>query len=312
MRLILIVIAFIPFIAFSQKEGRADDNMNVACKVGESRDQPLYIVNGVPVEMADIKLLDPDQIESIHILKTDPASIIGCYRSDRNIIIVQLKRQARMLLNIRSQHDGMPVDQAVVILKKKGTVTRDIIRYSDSLGHVDLSGLDDMMEYEVSVEGFTFQSYKETIRLVPGTKAIIELKQKMLVLQEVVVSGELIFTCRVRRTVCGGFTNDSVAVLAKENILSGSPAFASSVSLYPNPVAGGRDLWLAIHPQKDIQAMIEVHSLSGQVMLQQTSALKAGYQKINIPVNEAWAKGVYLLSAKTKRDLLAREKFIVE
>lgn len=272
----------------------------------DPKNETFYVVDGVLFEQADRLKFDPDQIASIEILKDTNAGLISCWVT-RRIVLITLKKDARHVLQVFSKEDSSAVHDALVMIKKKGSDEVGVIRFSDENGNVNLAGLEKYMEYDIKISGFTFQSQELSIRIEPGQKTKVQLAKKALELQEVVVAANV--TRRYCRFMyCVLMTVGCSMHPSRDSI----NLQIVTANLFPNPVAPGRELNIAFNIEDNQPVKMEVHNLAGQILFQQKADLKKGAQRFRVPVQLSWAKGVYIFSIKTEKELLLRERFLVQ
>lgn len=61
----------------------------------DSKDQPLYVLNGVPVPDSYVKKINPSEIESIDVLKDSKATAIYGSRAAQGVIIINTKKRSK-------------------------------------------------------------------------------------------------------------------------------------------------------------------------------------------------------------------------
>lgn len=302
MRKMLLLTLLMPIMLAAQNQKLEGTKYYLA----GSENATLFVVDGIPVEQADLSNFDPNQIESIDILKETISGIISC-RVARPVVLIRLKKDARHVLRLFSKEDSAGVRDALVIIKKKGSDENGVVRFSNEEGFVNLEGLDKGSEYEFGINGFTYQSQTVSIKLEPGLITKVQLEKKALELQEVMVVANMTgYSCHLLRCGLGG-----VRIVNHPNP-EAVDIPATTANLYPNPVVPGRELNVTLDAEENKIVKMEVHNLSGQILFQQKVDLKAGAQQFRVPVQHSWAKGVYILSIKTEKDFLLRERFLVQ
>lgn len=62
----------------------------------EGTNEPLYVIDGIPAEQADMIAINPDDIQSIDILKDASAAAIYGSRAANGVVLITTKRGYRM------------------------------------------------------------------------------------------------------------------------------------------------------------------------------------------------------------------------
>jgi len=82
-------------VQVSSGEGQPGDNMNIVIRGASSINnsvQPLYVIDGFATEAVESIALNPDDIESINILKDAAATAIYGSRATNGVVVIQTKR----------------------------------------------------------------------------------------------------------------------------------------------------------------------------------------------------------------------------
>lgn len=87
----LILILFITNLSFSQTEPKLIIRNVPSIKKYE---EPLYIVDGKPSNIEEVRNLNPENIESMTVLK-DSAANFFCHRFTNGVIIIKTKKLSK-------------------------------------------------------------------------------------------------------------------------------------------------------------------------------------------------------------------------
>lgn len=85
----------------------------------------------------------------------------------------------------------------------------------------------------------------------------------------------------------------------------------SLFEVFPNPVASGASLQITIESDTDLAAQLQLYSLTGQLLQQQSIPLQAGKQQLDF-ATEGLAAGVYLLQLERNGQRWVRKVVIME
>lgn len=72
----LIFLLLIPFVSFAQNDSVLTSNKSeiiITCKKCDNSKKPLYFIEGKLVNESEVEKIDPDEIESINVLKREKA-----------------------------------------------------------------------------------------------------------------------------------------------------------------------------------------------------------------------------------------------
>src|SRR5688572_5052331 len=108
--------------------------MRTVCN--KSSGNPLFVVDGIVIDEFDLKNIDPDDIESISILKDPGATFIFCNRPARGLVVITTKNANQRTISVKDMVSGEPLPAATVDLIY-GEDKHDTIRLiADPFGRV--------------------------------------------------------------------------------------------------------------------------------------------------------------------------------
>jgi len=89
------------------------------------------------------------------------------------------------------------------------------------------------------------------------------------------------------------------------------PAFAETVSLYPNPTSGGNTARLSIDANEQLQGQLNLYNVSGERISTEQVFIQQGKNNLNLKTNQLQS-GVYMLSLTTSKGNLNRKLIITK
>jgi TonB-dependent SusC/RagA subfamily outer membrane receptor len=267
-------------------------------------DNPLIVIDGVPLERYNLSSINPNDIESIDILKDAAASALYGCRAARGVIIITTKNAKLLRFIIKDFLDGNRIPGATVSFisaDKKDTI---MMAANDS-GVVVADKLNPSVSYtmEVSSVGYKTQTYLYQYNYSNKEKELL-LEKNISTCSEVIISA---MQCSRRiRCYCGVICIKR----QKQDVLENKSA--SIVKIYPNLVQKGGVLNLQFNTYDGMNKNIRIVSIDGKNMLQQT--LKANGRKsvFQVQTDPRWSAGIYFVQLYANGKLLASDKLVIQ
>lgn len=279
-------------------------------------ESPLIVIDGVPFEMANLKSLNPNDIETINILKDATASaIFSCRPSNYNgIILITTKQSKLQQFIIKDFLDGNPIPAATVSfisMDRKDTI---MMAANDS-GVVVTDQLNRSISYEVKVSAIGYkllnQNFKPSYKKIPQ-ELLLERAEKFcteVILNSGHYHGCPKYYCTRKISECSmQVVNDTTYPIP--NILVTDNSFVHQV--FPNPAQRGTTITIKTETLAAEQVLVELTDLSGKLVLSQPQQINKGYSRITLQTDSRWAAGIYLLHVYAKGKLLASDKIIIQ
>ena len=95
--------------------------------------EPLYIIDGVIADMAELRKVDPDIIESIWVLKGAEATALYGSQGMYGVIVITTKKTDGRIIEVRDRSTGEPLSFATIAITLIGKLRTDCYT-ADSLG----------------------------------------------------------------------------------------------------------------------------------------------------------------------------------
>ena len=283
------------FVAEPAKDSLPRIRMRCGGKV-QTNHQPLYIVDGEVSEGDLLRTLNPNDIETITVLKNAVAAALYGSRAANGVIVVSTKATRR--INLIDETDSLPVSGATVQLN---VGAKRHVYASDKDGILSIPTKILRAADELSVSAIGYQTIS---RKVAGNSEAMLLKRKIQTLEPVnIVSNSRLISCRL---FCGG------RVIRTYNLpLTKKPEEKQKVLLYPNPATRAGRVKVSLPSPSQCFVLYAVVAVSGQVLLQ--ANVPSALDKTFSFQTGNWPAGTYLLTIFNKEGQPSvREKFILQ
>ena len=285
MRKLFTLFFLLPICAFSQKSSNSIQNSLTnrvsgnhinyknaskpvrlnCCRCGSNSSiQPLLVVDNEIRKYDSLAKLNPDEIESVWILKGDSAVALYGSLGKAGVIIIKTRSTNRRQFIVKDSLDGKIIPGATVTF----TAGDQTLMFSaDSLGKINARELSADKEYILTVSAIGYKYYATQFKVGSVRKPELLLQRDDKACAEVVVvatSG-----CRIKcRLFCGG-----VCRLIKNNdSLVDTPIKIQGFNLYPNPVLRGSTITIETISDNNKSVKINIADLSGKLLLTQTNS----------------------------------------
>lgn len=290
----------------AKKDSSAPRRIVLKCKTTERDLQPLWIVDGMLVDTAYVRKMDPNEIESVNILKSDSLAAIYCNRPSNGVIIITTKtaRVRQFLVKDLSDGNGLPgATLTFISLKNK----KDSLRLvANEEGVVKTASLKPGGEYKVEISSVGYKTLSATYKNASSGVAkqfLLEKDIKENLPVVITVSDYLRgrFCCLCSFT---WVTYSSNSVTATTDM---------STRIYPNPLARGGVVKAEVNMQDEKQLQLRITNLNGSALLSVNYHPFKGLNRIELPTQSQWAAGIYFVQVlDEKGKLLKQDKLLIQ
>src|SRR5215213_6061513 len=119
-------------------------------------DQPLYVLDGIPVDSLDFSKINPNDILRIDILKASAAtSLYGC-RAMKGVIIITTRRSNHLIILDADSKTVLP--GATVNIQSNKQLKQPFVFVADERGEADLGSLNLTGEYSMEISCIGYQT----------------------------------------------------------------------------------------------------------------------------------------------------------
>lgn len=214
--------------------------IRISCSAGHTDPgkRPVVVVDGDMIAFDSLKSINPDDIESIEILKSSSASAIYSQQSLYGVILITTKRYKQSLVLLKDEEDGSPVPAATLTFLRLSDEKESISIVADTAGRVRTGAFKPGEKYKLSITSVGYRPFYSTF-ILPEEKRTFtyNLTRDIKENEPVVVSvtsctghHRIYGSCRVPGAYCSLIR---VADSVQEQSLSGS------LKIFPNPLTRG-------------------------------------------------------------------------
>lgn len=302
-----------PVLKASEKTDAGDSEPKetrvvLRCASSIQENKPLIILDGIPTEMEVLNGIDPNDIESIDILKDASATAVYGCRAASGVIIITTKKKVETEFVVRDRQTGEALQAATVTLKNK---QQTLMLTADNEGRASADNLKAGEKYEVEV---TMTGYKTAVvEIENGKKGLtqtIMLEKEFRECQPVVVSS--ITRCiRCYRFVETTQVSDCSVRLTKLTPFSETAsASVPTAKIYPNPVRRTETVTVSLQNMEEPSISVKIFNASGSLVFTQTVA---GKTMLSVPVSVRWTPGVYFIQLSNRSGkLIKTDQLIIQ
>lgn len=300
--LLLISASFFLVGAYSQscppasRKAAEPTRVVIRCGVLTLSDQPLLVVDGIPLPYDSLPHLDPNQIERIDVLKGATAQAIFGAQAGNGVILITTKHPKQLTVEVVDSLTGEPVAGASVAVRWTKEKPADGV--ANKAGKISLDRkTGSSAEVEVSCVGY------HTIRrqVAAGEGSVkIALSRKTDQMETVVVQSRSIHCIR-----CGFCCRCSGVTVRGERVAADS-LLVPSVSVFPNPASRSQPVTLRWTVPAEEYVLTNA---AGQLL--QKQALSPESRQLSLSTN-GLAAGVYFIRLQEKGKPAQVRKLVIQ
>lgn len=286
--------------------GDGNVSIRIRCVATASQD-PLFVINGEVADRKELDAIDPDQIESISILKdAQGQKLYGC-RALNGVVIIQLKPGV-LRLQARNSYTGELIPAAQLQVRIDGHKSSKPLNEN---GTVELPSYYKNTVVEISASGYT-TSRQQVDKGVTDTLLVL-LEPVAQLLPEVIVKGVQV-TGRCSYTISCGVKGVSICSLyVTDNTVkkdAGGMSMMPTARLYPNPAASGSQLKIQLPSAISGKVSLSLYGLNGQLVKQVVDKSNSGQLVFSLP--SAFKGAGILLAQDETKNIIIKEKIVTQ
>ncbi len=265
---------------------------------------PLIVVDGIPyshtgtenVYGTALSGLQPDDIESFHVLKGSAASALYGCRAFGGIILITTKRGGIQSLLIKDTVNAAAVPGATVLFTYNADKDTTMLS-ADDKGKVDVAALDNRVPYTVTVSAVGYKT--KTLawsNIKSPVRKEIYLERDVKTCEEVVLVAFGIRSCGSVFVSCGGnrYTIKNIHGNQADSIIQNNNISAQRIKIFPTILQKGQTL--TVIPDRDInKAILRITGAGGQVVYNQPVSGLQKANRLQITTDSRWAAGMYFV-----------------
>jgi hypothetical protein len=294
-----------PGLTIPFKDSAGGVRIRVICaKPASNTANPLLVIDGIITPFSRLGSLNPNDIESISILKGNVA--VKKYGQDGNagVIVIITKPRRDIQISVKDSLDRKEIPRATVTFIS-GIDTMMFL--ADDEGRINAESLKRGEEYHLSISATGFKPYATKIKvsaIIPN-EFLLQRNSGIGDTIVVVAWGRVIRRCYrgCCNTVmkCETFSTRAL----KETLIA--PAFI----LYPNPVGRGQYLTIESVSVNEEMKELRILDLSGRLMGIYNEGAK-GPERWRINTDSRWTPGMYLVQMVGINGRTKQEKLLVQ
>lgn len=289
--------------------------MRIRCGMSMPQTEPLLVVDGVPAAISNLLALNPNDIESISILKDASATAIYGCRASNGVIIITTKSSGTREFIVKDFTDGSRIPGATLTFSSAKNKTDTLMFVADEKGQVHTDRLKKGIEYAVTVTSVGYKNYSYLVKSL-GKSTDFLLERDFRVHEEVVVTAY--GSTRCCRCRCGGCHKTSECTIASikiqetANKQQAPEQTITANNIYPNPVQRSQSLTAELESTSDQKIQVSIVSMNGQTVASYPYQFSKGANRIAVNTSGSWSAGTYVLmfSSATKQ-IIYQQKIII-
>ncbi|MFT3844396.1 MAG: T9SS type A sorting domain-containing protein [Lacibacter sp.] len=260
----------------------------------KKKDEPLIVVDGIIYESNELKKINPDEIESISVLK-DSGLIFSC-RPPKEVIVITTKKAHKKNFIVKDSDERTGIASATMIAVseyKKDTVTF----VADEFGRIETFKLK-AADYKLRISCAGYKTKEISLKEAALYRYEILLEKDEIELREVCVVGYTTIICR-HHSCCGCISKVSIGSLSKSSSADfvGKP---NGLNIFPNPVKAGVFVNIQLPDQMPVEFSVRLISASGQQVILNENEIKFSGRQPGFQLKTQLSAGVYFVQLVSK------------
>lgn len=299
-------------------EQKQPATIRIRCGMTMQQTEPLLVVDGVPAAISNLSVLNPNDIESISILKdASAAAIYGC-RASNGVIIITTKSSGTREFIVKDFTDGSRIPGATLTFTSVKDKTDTLMFVADEKGQILTDRLKKGIEYAVTVTSVGYKNYSYSVKSL-GKSTDFLLERNFRVNEEVIITVNFNQVIRCYGLRCGGGHKTSECTIASSKIQETAnkqqapEQTITANNIYPNPVQRSQSLTAELECTSDQKIQVSIVSINGQTVASYPYQLSKGANRIAVNTSGNWSAGNYVVmfSSATKQ-IICRQKIIIQ
>ncbi len=299
-------------------------NFRFRCSATPIKEEPLYIINGIPAEKPDLQKLNPDDIESIWVLKNAQATALYGYRAAHGVVIITTKTAYQSTIQVKDMLTGEPLIGSSIEIISIGARKDTMHFVTDTTGRVVIDKIIPGKDYQLRVSNTGYTSFVSTInsKLV-GKNHTVLLPSEFKTLDEVTIKAYK-FSLKPNRFDYRCFSLDKIlcgqlrCVMAGVKIIPETPKEIKSYQIhdfkiYPNPVLRSQKVNIELTSDDVQKISLKLFGLSGNLISTNEFMFSKGINRLSYAIDVKIGAGIYVIQLLDQRNQLIRsEKLLIQ
>jgi TonB-dependent SusC/RagA subfamily outer membrane receptor len=296
--------------------------IRLRCGYSNLNTEPLIIIDGVVAEKFERRNINPDDIESISILKGPTATALYGYRAASGVIIITTKTANNRTIRVKDMFTGKILASANVDLVSMEWRKETTHLVTDSSGKIVTNKIVYGKEYELKVSSVGYKNF----RCIVNTKQLgknynVLLERNYEDLEEVRIKSIAIKPVhrRINNAYFDGLYGSFRCLIAGIKVISNDQIniqdrnSIDNIKLYPNPVLRNQKVNIEFENEEDTKLTVRLFCLDGKQISSSEYQMKRGTNKISYSPNGSLTSGMYALQIIDENNrLLKTDKLIIQ
>ena len=296
--------------------------IRIRCLGSNLSPDPLLIIDGIVAEKFDLRNINPDDIESIWILKDHTATALYGCRAWSGVILITTKTANQRTITVKDMLTGEILAGANVDLISMDGRKDTTHLITDSSGKIVTNKIAYWKEYELKVSNVGYKNFRcivNTKQLGKNYNVLLERNYEQL--EEVRIKSIAMKQLH-RRTnnayfdaLQGSFRclSAGINVLSKDQINIQDGKTIDNIKLYPNPVLRNQKVNIEFENEDDTKLTLRLFCLDGKQISSSKYQMKKGINRISYSLDGGLTTGMYLLQVIDENNrLLKTDRLIIQ
>jgi TonB-dependent SusC/RagA subfamily outer membrane receptor len=280
------------------------------CVLPPITNTPLLVVDGKVREWEEMNNLNPNDIESIDVLKNPSMTTIYGHRASNGVVIITTKASLLQKIIVKDRLTGDRLPFATIIFTSASGTFNTV---ADENGIVSSDQLKQAFQYQATISS---AGYKTLFTTVNGKGQEILLEKDVKLCEEVIVMSGPHFGCGrhytsscTRVTHCS-WDNPADTVYTFSSIISRA---GKTSLLYPNPVQRNQVFYLEWTSEQDETLQLSVLSMNRSLVLFRSQKAAKGVNSFSVTADRKWSAGIYIVQLRNEKGVVIKsEKLIIQ
>ena len=319
------LVLFIVSVAQLPAE-RSSTVIRFQCGIPPSSVKPLFIIDGIVNDEFDLKEIDPNNIESIEILKNAAAQTFFCSWPNRGVIVITTKTANQKTIYVKDFLTGEPLPGASIDVISNTNKKDTIHLIADSYGKIVSNNFNNGTEFELSVSNSGYKSLRTGINSKHiNSSYTVYLASEYKTLEEVTVRAN-----NVKANASEGLNKNrfvshnaglqgylrcliagiKIKMLPEQKEKGIQPV---NFKVYPNPVLRSQKMNIEFTSESEARLNIRLYTMEGKLIASNEYMASIGINELQYPIDPRLASGVYAIQIiDQKNKLVKSEKLIIQ
>lgn len=278
---------------------------------------PIFIIDGIPFDSLGVAALNPDNIESIMILKESEIKAMSCNGPRRSVVVITTKKANERTIYVKDFLSRDPLPGASVDICSIDDLKNRIHLIADSNGKINTKDILLKGNWEILVTHCGYESYTTflnssqigkgyTILLEREYKNLGEVKVGNLKNKVGFKSFDNELSCMFRCLVAG------ITITTHDQHIDSIKNQVADVKIYPNPAKAGATIIIESKRAENGDYSVQLFDLQGQCIHSFVSNANFEKNRISYRLPNIIAGGYFLKITNRKTNKQQTEKIIIQ